>query len=96
MFWYIPFHTMKWDSEKEAKITGIGLRLRSGRGGALLNVGRGCGRGAAAVEGEKLGLVGLHGVEEGVVVGGTCGGDLAEDEVDVAGGGGGVGLRGIA
>src|SRR5450755_427625 len=38
-------------------------------------------------QGEALGLVGLDGVEEGGVVGGAVGGDLAVEEIDVAGSG---------
>ena len=48
-------------------------------------VGRGSGgwNGGGTVEGEDLGLVGLDGVEEGGVVDGAGGGDLAKDEIDV-------------
>ena len=35
---------------------------------------------------EELGLVGLHGVQESVPVGGAGGGDFAQDEVEFAGG----------
>ncbi len=34
-------------------------------------------------EGEELGLVGLDGMEEGVVVGGAGGGNFAQQEIDV-------------
>ena len=54
----------------------------------------GCGTGVG--QGEELGLIGLDGVEEGGVVGGTVGGDLAAQEVDVTGGGDGAGIGVVA
>ena len=42
-------------------------------------------RGVGAAKREVLGLVGLDSVEEGGVVGGLAGGDLAVEKVDVAG-----------
>jgi hypothetical protein len=42
-----------------------------------------------------LGLIVLDGVEEGGIVGGALGGDLARKKVDVAGGGDGEGFGGV-
>ena len=44
------------------------------------------GWGLGTGQGEVLRLIGLDGVEEGGVVGGAIGGDLAVEEIDVAGG----------
>ena len=46
-------------------------------------------------EGEELGLVGLDGMEEGVVVGGAGGGNFAQQEIDVTGGGDGLASCGV-
>src|SRR5262249_37645971 len=48
-----------------------------------------------ARQAEELGLIVLDGAEEGVVVGGAVGGEFAGDEVDVTGGGDGVGVGGV-
>ena len=53
------------------------MALRSGFGGG--------GGGRFAVEGEELCLIVLDGMEESVVVGGTGGGDLPQEKMDVAG-----------
>lgn len=66
----------------KAALTGAGLWLRGWywSGGGL--GGRDGGR--LAVEGKVLGLVVLDRAEEGVVVSGAVGGDLALEKVDVA------------
>src|SRR5216684_3323638 len=46
-------------------------------------------------EGEELGLVGLDGMEEGVVVGGAGGGNFAQQEIDVTRGGDGLASSGV-
>ena len=46
-------------------------------------------------EGEELGLVGLDGMEEGVVVSGAGGGDFAQQKIDVTRGGDGLTSCGV-
>src|SRR6266403_2629991 len=71
-------------------------RFGGGRRSGGLRCGLGGGfRRRFAVEGEKLGLIALNGVEESVVVGGAVGGDLPEQKVDVARGGGYLSFRGV-